>query len=253
MKTTASLLISFLLISFISNAQLAPPDQIAVGKVSISIQPVEHASLVLTYDGVTIYIDPSGDANLYSKFPAPDLIMITDIHGDHMDLKVLDKIDISNTKFIMPAAVEAKLPEKFKTMFAVMNNGDKTEHDGIAIEAVPMYNLPEEPESRHPKGRGNGYILTFGDKRLYISGDTEDIDEMKELKNIDIAFVCMNLTYTMDVKQAASAVLKFKPAIVYPYHYRGQDGLSDVELFKKLVNDEDKKIEVRLRDWYPGQ
>jgi L-ascorbate metabolism protein UlaG (beta-lactamase superfamily) len=113
-----------------------------------------------------------------------------------------------------------------------------------------MYNLPETPESRHPKGRGNGYVLTFGNKKVYLSGDTSGIQEMRSLKNIDVAFVCMNLPYTMDVDEAASAVIDFKPKVVYPYHYRGQNGLNDTEKFRKLVNEGNKNIEVRLRNWY---
>ena len=111
-----------------------------------------------------------------------------------------------------------------------------------------MYNLPESPDAYHTKGRGNGYVLTIGGKNIYISGDTEDIPEMRALKNIDIAFVCMNLPYTMPPDQAAGGVLAFKPKIVYPYHYRGQD----VNIFKNLVNAGDKNIEVRLRNWYPS-
>jgi L-ascorbate metabolism protein UlaG (beta-lactamase superfamily) len=114
-----------------------------------------------------------------------------------------------------------------------------------------MYNLPEAPDSRHTKGRGNGYILNLGGKMVYISGDTEDIPEMRALKNIDVAFVCMNQPYTMDINQAANAVLAFKPKIVYPFHYRGQNGLSDVEGFKKLVDAGKAPIEVRLKNWYP--
>lgn len=114
-----------------------------------------------------------------------------------------------------------------------------------------MYNLPESAESRHPKGRGNGYVMTVGGKRIYLSGDTSDIPEMRKLKNIDVAFVCMNLPFTMDINQAASAVLDFKPSIVYPYHYRGQGGFSDVEAFKKLVEEGDSKIRVHLANWYP--
>lgn len=103
------------------------------------------------------------------------------------------------------------------------------------IQAIPMYNLPESPESRHIKGRGNGYILTIDNTRIYISGDTEDIPEMRALKNIDIAFICMNLPYTMDIHQAASAVLEFKPKIVYPYHYRGRPDMSDTAAFKQII------------------
>lgn len=116
-----------------------------------------------------------------------------------------------------------------------------------------MYNLPVTADSRHPQGRGNGYVLSFGNKNIYLSGDTSGIPEMRTLKNIDVAFVCMNLPYTMDVDEAAEAVLDFKPKVVYPYHYRGQNGLSDVTRFKQLVNGKDKKIEVRLRDWYAAK
>jgi L-ascorbate metabolism protein UlaG (beta-lactamase superfamily) len=114
---------------------------------------------------------------------------------------------------------------------------------GVKIEAVPMYNLTAARLRFHNKGRGNGYVMTFGGKRVYVSGDTEDIPEMRALKNIDAAFVCMNLPYTMTPEQAADAVREFKPKVVYPYHYRG----SDTAQFKKLVGD---ASEVRLRDWY---
>ena len=113
-----------------------------------------------------------------------------------------------------------------------------------------MYNFPETPDAKHTKGRGNGYILDLGGKKIYISGDTGPIPEMMILKNIDIAFVCMNLPYTMDIKDASRSVLVFKPKIVYPYHYRGKDGMSDTAEFKKIVESGDPKIEVRLRNWY---
>jgi L-ascorbate metabolism protein UlaG (beta-lactamase superfamily) len=122
----------------------------------------------------------------------------------------------------------------------------------IRVEAIPMYNLPESPDNRHTKGRGNGYVLTIGGKRIYISGDTEAIPEMRTLKNIDVAFVCMNLPYTMDVDQAADGVLDFVPKVVYPYHYRGKGGLSDIDKFKALVNKKNTNIDVRLRNWYPA-
>src|SRR5699024_3116838 len=115
------------------------------------------------------------------------------------------------------------------------------------IHAIPMYNLPQSPDAYHPKGRGNGYVLTIGGKRIYIAGDTEDTPEMRSLKNIDVAFIPMNLPYTMSVEQAAEGVLAFKPKIVYPYHYKG----SNIKKFKRLVNEKDADIEVRLRDWYP--
>jgi L-ascorbate metabolism protein UlaG (beta-lactamase superfamily) len=145
------------------------------------------------------------------------------------------------------------LPATDKTNLVVLKNGDNTMQSGLSISAIPMYNLPESATAMHTKGRGNGYVLNIGGKNIYISGDTQGIPEMRSLKNIDLAFVCMNLPYTMDIKEAADAVLAFKPKIVYPYHYRGQNGLSDVNAFKSLVEAGDKKIEVRLRNWYPGK
>jgi L-ascorbate metabolism protein UlaG (beta-lactamase superfamily) len=116
-----------------------------------------------------------------------------------------------------------------------------------------MYNLPESSTSRHTKGRGNGYVLSLGGSNIYISGDTQGIPEMRSLKDIEVAFVCMNLPYTMDVMEASDAVLAFKPKIVYPYHYRGQNGLSDINDFKKLVDAKKLAIDVRIRNWYPGK
>ena len=198
-----------------------------------------------------IFMDPYSGAEAYKDLGQANMIVITDIHQDHLDPTTLAALDISKLKLVIaPQAVVDKLPENLKKIAKVLENGKTLTESGIKIEAIPMYNLPEEPEAKHPKGRGNGYVFTFGDKRVYVSGDTEDIQEMRQLKNIDVAFVCMNLPYTMDVKQAASAVLEFKPKIVYPFHYRGKDGMSDTEEFKKLVNAGDSGIDVRLRNWY---
>ena len=248
-------LILFILLSAFfhhhTQAQRARPDQLATEKGMLTIQPVLHGTLVLTWNNQTIYIDPYGGKNAFEDIANPDLILITDIHGDHMNLETLKTIDISNSTIVAPQAVAEKLPEKYQAKLKILGNGENLEWSEIGISALPMYNLPETPDSRHPKGRGNGYLLTVGGKSVYISGDTEDIPEMRALKNIDVAFVCMNLPYTMDIHQASGAVLDFKPKIVYPFHYRGKEGLSDVESFKKLVAEENENIEVRLRDWYP--
>jgi L-ascorbate metabolism protein UlaG (beta-lactamase superfamily) len=214
------------------------------------VQPVFHGALVLTWEGKTIYVDPYGGANAFDRLSDPDLVLITDIHGDHLNQETLDAIETGKAIFVVPQAVADQMPDQLKARLVILGNGNTTTQLGIGISALPMYNLPEAPDSKHPKGRGNGYVLDLGGKRVYISGDTEDIPEMRALKNIDVAFVCMNLPYTMDVNQAASAVLEFKPKTVYPYHYRGQDGLSDTEKFKKLVNTGDPKIDVRLKNWY---
>lgn len=234
-------------------AQRATADQLNTSKGNVSIQPVLHGTLVLTYNNSVIYIDPYGGVTAFEGMPAPDMILITDIHGDHMDIKTLQALNLSKAVMVVPQAVADSLAKHFKKDMVVLNNGKSTTQSGISIKAIPMYNLPETADSRHTKGRGNGYVLTMGGKNIYISGDTEDIEEMRSLKNIDVAFVCMNLPYTMDVKQAAEAVLAFKPKVVYPYHYRGQGGLSDVNAFKETVNAGSKQIEVRLRNWYPQQ
>ena len=217
----------------------------------LKIQPIFHSSLFLQWNNLTIYIDPYGGQNAFKNMIDPDLIIITDIHGDHLDLETLKSIHTDKAIFIAPEAVAEKLPPIYHKNLIVLNNNETTEQLGIKIKALPMYNLPDIPNSKHPKGRGNGYILTIENKQIYISGDTEDINEMRNLKNIDVAFVCMNLPYTMDIHQAASAVLEFKPKIVYPFHYRGKPDMSDIQVFKKLVNDKNPNIEVRLRNWYP--
>jgi L-ascorbate metabolism protein UlaG (beta-lactamase superfamily) len=249
MKTVASCFL-FLTIASSTVAQRPTPDVVETSKGPLTIQPLNHATFAMTWQGKTIYADPNGGAKTFEGVAVPDLILITDIHGDHFNQATLDAINTSNATLVVPQAVADKLPENLKAKAVVVANGQTIVQKDISITAIPMYNLPETPESRHPKGRGNGYVLTFGNKKLYLSGDTSGIPEMRALKDIDIAFVCMNLPYTMDISEAAQAVLDFKPKIMYPYHYRGQSGLSDTEAFKKLVNDKDKNIDVRLRNWY---
>jgi len=242
----------FALVFYSANAQLSAPDTEPTKIGPLTIQPIQHASLILTVHGMTIYSDPSGADN-FKGMTAPDIILITDIHGDHFDVKTIDAIKKESTVLVVPQVVADKLPDADKVHLIVLKNGDQTIQSGISISAIPMYNLPESPTAMHTKGRGNGYVLGIGGKLIYISGDTQGIPEMRSLKNIDIAFICMNLPYTMDIKEAADAVLDFKPKIVYPYHYRGKDGLSDINAFKALVQAGNKNIEVRLRNWYPSK
>ncbi len=252
-RNLLTLVLLTLLNTLPSHAQRPEPDRIDTKKGPLLVQPVSHASLVLTWDNKTIYVDPSGGPEAYAGLNPPDLVLITDIHGDHCDPKTLAGLNTAKATFVVPQAVADKLTETAKAQVVVLPNGEKTQQAGVSITAVPMYNLPETPDSRHPKGRGNGYVLDLGGKQVYLSGDTEDIPEMRALKNIDVAFVCMNLPYTMDVDQAAAGVLAFKPMIVYPYHYRGQNGLSDVEAFRKAVAAGKANVDVRLRNWYPVQ
>ncbi len=219
----------------------AKADEISTAAGVVTITPVQHASFMLSAGGKTIYVDPTPE-KLFAGKPKADLILITDIHGDHMDPKTVGELSSSGTKVIAPAAVA-------KTISAaeVLNNSETKHWNNWTIEAVPMYNEKRGPapgQLFHTKGRGNGYVLSYGGKRFYISGDTEGIPEMRQLKDIDVAFVCMNLPYTMPVEEAADAVKAFHPAIVYPYHYRGQD----TNKFAQLL--QGTGIEVRLRDWY---
>jgi L-ascorbate metabolism protein UlaG (beta-lactamase superfamily) len=205
------------------------------------ITPINHASLMLEGGGKIIQVDPTSAGN-YEGLPHADIILITDIHGDHMDPKILPKLQKEGTVIFAPEAVA-----KTVTSAAVIRNGETKIAGNWKIEAVPMYNLkrgPSEGTLYHDKGRGNGYILTYGGKRIYISGDTEGIPEMKALKNIDVAFVCMNLPYTMPPAEAAEAVRAFHPKVVYPYHYRG----SDPKEFEAALAG--SGIQVKLLDWY---
>ncbi|WP_179345125.1 MBL fold metallo-hydrolase [Winogradskyella ursingii] len=217
---------------------------------SLKITPIKHATMILESNGEVIFIDPTGGAEAFKGKDQPNLVLITDIHGDHLNLETLEALNLKNSTIIAPKAVIEKLPKNLGKTIVTLNNGDTYDFKTINIEAIPMYNLRKEDMDKHPKGRGNGYVLTIDDERIYISGDTEDIPEMRSLENIDKAFVCMNLPYTMPVENAADAVLEFKPNTVYPYHYRGADGFSDVDKFKSLVNQGDDSINVELLEWY---
>lgn len=218
----------------------------------VTVIPISHASLALAWGGELLFSDPVGDIALYAETGAPSIILVTDIHGDHLNVETLEGLITPNTVVIAPQAVADNFTETLLNQTVILGNTETTEQKGFSIEAIPMYNLPDQGvEIRHEKGRGNGYLIERGGMRVYIAGDTADIPEMRALTNIDIAFVPMNLPYTMDIQRAANAVLDFAPKKVYPYHYRGQDGLADVEAFKNLVITGNSNIEVILADWYP--
>jgi L-ascorbate metabolism protein UlaG (beta-lactamase superfamily) len=217
----------------------AAPEEFSTSAGTLQIIPIQHASLLLKAGGKVLYVDPA--QGTYDGLPAADYILITDIHGDHMAPTVVDKLKQASTQIVAPKAVAGKFPGAL-----VMANGDTLTVGPFKVEAIPMYNLKPAPDGQlyHEKGRGNGYIVTYGGKRFYFAGDTEGTPEMLALKNIDVAFIPMNLPYTMTPLAAAEAVRAFHPAVVYPYHYRGQD----TNAFAKAL--EGSGIDVRLRDWY---
>jgi L-ascorbate metabolism protein UlaG (beta-lactamase superfamily) len=208
----------------------------------IKITPVYHAALVIEAGGKVIVVDPAKPA-VFTGLPQADLILITDIHGDHMDAALIASESKAGTEIIAPPAVVKTI-----TTASPLSNGEKKTWGAWTIEAVPMYNLTRGPAPGkffHDKGRGNGYILTYGGTRIYLSGDTEGIPEMRALKNIDVAFICMNVPYTMTPDEAADAVKAFHPKVAIPYHYSG----SDLTVFQKALAG--TGIEVRLLEWYP--
>jgi L-ascorbate metabolism protein UlaG (beta-lactamase superfamily) len=215
------------------------------------LTPIEHASFILTWGDEVLYFDPVGEVTDYDAYPAPTAIFITDIHGDHLNKDVIGALMKDGVDLIVPMAVKDELPTDLAMRASVMENGGVRTLRDITVTAVPMYNLPGESEKFHEKGRGNGYLLERDGYTVYNAGDTAGTPEMKALTDIDMAFVPMNLPYTMNVDDAAEAVLAFAPKVVYPFHYRGPDGLSDVEGFKSKVNAANPDIEVRLASWYP--
>jgi len=209
-----------------------------VGDLEITF--IGHGTLMFAFGGKVIHVDPVGQYADYSQMPKADLILITHEHGDHLDPKVVATLRKADTQMVVNPAGAGKLPGA-----AALKNGEKKTFTGLEIEAVPAYNLVHKRDSGepfHPKGRDNGYVITFGDKRVYVAGDTENTPEMKALQNIDIAFLPMNLPYTMTPEMVADAAQAFKPKILYPYHY----GKTDPAKLLNLLKDK-KEIEVRVR------
>jgi L-ascorbate metabolism protein UlaG (beta-lactamase superfamily) len=220
-------------------------DHFATSKGDLAVVPLEHASVLFQWNGEAIYVDPTASAVADPSLPKADAVFITDIHPDHLDPKGLESVHKEGTVVVGPQAVADKTH-----VDVVMKNGDTRQVLAVVATAVPMYNLKRGPgpgQLYHDKGRGNGYDMQFADKRVYLSGDTECTPEMKALENIDVAFVCMNLPYTMPPSEAAQCIEAFKPKVLLPYHYRGSD-LG--ELDKALAG---KGIDVRERNWYPAK
>ena len=238
--TLFSLLFFFAMLSLAFGA--AEPQTFSTSAGPVKITPLNHACTLIEAGGKVIYLDPAKPVD-FSARPKADLIVITDIHGDHMDLDSIKAVSKADTEIFAPPAVVQTV-----TTAKPIANGETKSWQSWTIEAIPAYNLKRGPAPGklfHDKGRGNGYVFTYGGKRFYFSGDTEGVPEMRALKNIDVAFVCMNLPYTMPPEEAADAVKAFHPKIVIPYHYRG----SDLSVFQKALAG--TGIEVRLLDWYP--
>jgi L-ascorbate metabolism protein UlaG (beta-lactamase superfamily) len=214
-------------------------DTIKTEAGDLKITFIGHATLMFEYQGKVIHVDPVGSAADYSKLPKADIILVTHDHFDHFDPKAIKILQKGSTRLLLTKACAEKIAGG-----TIMKNGDVLTVDNLKIEAVPAYNIVNkrpDGEPFHPKGVGNGYVINFDKTRVYVAGDTENTPEMKQLKKIDIAFLPMNLPYTMTPEMVADAALAIQPKILYPYHYGQTDPQKLVELLK------DSKIEVRIR------
>ena len=216
-------------------------DVIPTSAGDLKITFIGHGTLMFTFNGKTIHVDPVAREADYTKMPQADLVLITHQHGDHLDPEVIEILRKEKTNIVL----SGKCAEVVQGGI-VMKNGDVKSIMGLTIEAVPAYNLVHKRDNGqpyHPRGEGNGYVITFGEKRVYVAGDTENTPEMKGLKGIDIAFLPMNVPYTMTPEMVADAARAFRPKILYPYHYGSTDTARIVELLQG-----EEGIEVRIRD-----
>jgi L-ascorbate metabolism protein UlaG (beta-lactamase superfamily) len=215
-------------------------DVFSPAPLALTITFHAHSTLTFNYGGTVIHVDPVGQFADYAAAPKADIILITHEHSDHLDPESIAMIRTEGTVIVGTAKCAAALPG-----IIALHNGDSRAVKGIRIEAVPAYNIKHEREPGHPfhpKGEGNGYVMTLGDRKIYVAGDTENTREMKALKGIDIAFLPMNLPYTMTPEMVVNAVLAFRPAILYPYH----TGDTDTARLKTLLSGA-KDIDVRIR------
>jgi len=255
-KKAIALAIALVALSAVSAMAQSTNDTIAAPGGAIAVHVIHHASLMLTWSGKHVLIDPApvseargtDPAAGYDSLPKPDVIVVTHVHGDHFSVPIIEAVVGKDTVIVAPREVYDAMPADLKAKTRILKNGDKDVVDTIPVEAVAAYNTTPERTKFHVKGVGNGYILTFGGKRVYIAGDTEEAPELAHLTGIDAAFLPMNLPYTETVDAAAKWVKDFKPGIVYPYHCRNADGtMSDLGAFKKDVGG---ASEVRVLSWY---
>jgi L-ascorbate metabolism protein UlaG (beta-lactamase superfamily) len=222
-------------------------DVIPTAAGDLAITFLGHGSLLFTFDGLTIAVDPWSKVADYAALPKADLVLVTHEHGDHLDPAAIQAIRTDRTVVAANPGAAGKIPGA-----VVLRNGDertlpadRKDTRGIRVRAVPAYNIVHERSPGvpfHPKGQGNGYVLTFGDRKVYVAGDTENIPEMKALAGVDVAFLPMNLPYTMTPEMAADAARRIRPKILYPYHFGETDTSRLVELLQG-----DRGIEVRIR------
>jgi L-ascorbate metabolism protein UlaG (beta-lactamase superfamily) len=220
--------------------ELFEKDVIKTSAGNLEITFIGHGSLIMEYGGRIIHVDPYSKLADYAKLPKADLILITHEHQDHLDLAAIQQVTTSKTVVVVTEKSAEKVTNRI-----IMKNGDMKNIEGIIVEALPAYNIVHKRDNAqpyHPKGSGNGYVLSFADKRIYIAGDTENIPEMSLLKQIDIAFLPMNLPYTMTPEMVVDAVSSFHPKVLYPYHYGETDTTRLVALLK-----ENRDIEVKIR------
>jgi L-ascorbate metabolism protein UlaG (beta-lactamase superfamily) len=221
-------------------------DHLPTADGDVLIHPIRHATFLMRWHGLHIYNDPAWTTAYYQGLPKADLILIGHEHNDHYVASVLSALTNSSTRIVATPNVFGSLPAGLKGITTQLTNGGSTSAFGLTIQAVPAYNTTR---NSHLKGIGNGYVLTIGGRRIYISGDTEDTVEMRALRGIDVSFLAMNQPYTMSVSQAVSAVRAFLPRVAYPYHYGNVTPVTDVNSFKQEVGT-GSGVEVRLRNWY---
>jgi len=242
MKTLIAVVVTLILTFNMTYSQDLQTDKFETNNGELAINFVKHGSIFFEYNGKIIHVDPVSRMGDYQNYPDADLILITHHHSDHLDLNAIELIKKENTKIILTQKCH-ELSENLSDVI-IMKNGDELEINNLKIEAIPAYNMEHKRDNGDPfhmKGEGNGYIITFDNKKVLIAGDTENIPEIKALENIDIAFLPMNLPYTMTPEMVADAAKAFKPKILYPYHY----GNTDTSILVDLLKNED--IEVRIK------